>query len=238
MQWKHRTKLSWLRARQKHLTASDIYSLVPYTKTGRPKKITENDYLKVWAKKQIQLTEDDCLSFGAAARGHLLEPYAVDSLNAACPGLNLKHVDDELYCSTTSIHPYSLAWSPDAINDAETVMGEIKSYSAERHMGTICTNRMECEERWQIATAMAVTSSVMTGYLILYNPDLYKCQLAWKTYTREDLTDEIVLVRKIEKDFYDWVYEFELKMPRCAPSLWTPHAIENSVLEKQKLNPI
>ena len=238
MQWKHRTKLSWLQERQKHLTASDIYSLIPYTKTGRPKKITEDDYLKIWVKKQVQLTEDDCLSFGAAARGHLLEPYAVDSFNASYPGFNLKHIDDELYCSAVSTYPYSLAWSPDAITDDETVAGEVKSYSAERHIATIYTDKMECEERWQLATAMTVTPSIERGFLILYNPDLYKCQLAWKSYTREELANEIDIIVEVEESFNDWVCEIELDLPEHAQSLWTPMAIENSILEKQKLNPI
>ena len=77
MDWKHKCSLDWLRERQRYLTATDVKSLIPVTKTGRPRKITDMERLKVRASKMVTLTEEDCWSYGAAARGHLLEPYAI-----------------------------------------------------------------------------------------------------------------------------------------------------------------
>ena len=43
MEWKHKCALAWMQERQKFLTASDVKELLPYTATGRAKKITEED---------------------------------------------------------------------------------------------------------------------------------------------------------------------------------------------------
>ena len=81
MNWEHKCSLEWLLERQKYLTASDIKSLVPVTRTGRPRKVDDEAYFRVLASKLTKLTSEDCWSFGAAARGHILEPYAIDALN-------------------------------------------------------------------------------------------------------------------------------------------------------------
>lgn len=210
MEWKHKCDLAWLWERQKYLTASDIKGLVPLTKTGRPRKITDIDRLKLLAKKQVELTEEDCWSYGAAARGHLLEPYAIDALNdwfidRGATRQMFFHWDDELI----SLPCRELAFSPDALDIPQlhkdgavpTMMAEVKCYSPDRHIATAYTKRDEIEERWQIATAMALLDTIETAYLVLFNPSMRKNRLFVIQYDRKFLEDEITTVLNVELDW-------------------------------------
>lgn len=210
MEWKHVCDLMWLRERQKYLTASDIKSLVPFTKTGRPRKVTDIDRLKLLAKKQVELTPDDCYSYGAAARGHLLEPYAIDALNdwfidRGATKQMFFHWDDELI----TLPCRDIAFSPDALDIPQlhedgampTMMAEVKCYSPDRHIATAYTKREEIEERWQIATAMALLNTIERAYLVLFNPSMRKNRLFVIEYDRKFLEDEITTVLKVELDW-------------------------------------
>ena len=177
MEWRHKCSLDWLRERQRYLTASDIRALVPVTKTGRKRNVTKMDMLKVYASKKVQLTERDCWSYGAAARGHLLEPYAVEALNDRLEvdgRQSYFHWDDELI----TLDGRKIAFSPDAMNIRQGAAGiphriaEVKCYSPERHIETAYKKADEIEERWQIATAMALLDSIRFAYLVLFNPSL------------------------------------------------------------------
>lgn len=211
MEWKHKCSLDWLKERQKYLTASDIKSLIPFTKTGRPRKIGEIDRLKLLAKKQVELTDDDCWSYGAAARGHLLEPYAIDALNDwfinnGATRQMFFHWDDELI----ALPDRGIAFSPDAMdipqlhsdNAVPTKIAEVKCYSPDRHIATAFTEKGEIEERWQIATAMALLDTIEEAYLVLFNPSMRRNRLFVIQYTRDDLRKEIETISKIE---LDWV---------------------------------
>lgn len=210
MEWKHKCSLAWLQERQRYLTATDIKSLIPVTKTGRPRKITDMDRLKVLAKKRVILTEEDCWSYGAAARGHLLEPYAIDALNdflidLGAPRQMFFHWDDEVIHVIGS----SLAFSPDGLDipqlhnpgDYPTMMAEVKCYSADKHTTLGHTPKMELEERWQIATAMATLDTIKKAYLVLFNPSMQTDRLYVIEYTRDDLVEEIKMVRTIDADW-------------------------------------
>ena len=210
MDWKHKCSLDWLRERQKYLTASDIKSLIPLTKTGRPRKIDDIDRLKLLAKKQVELTEDDCWSYGAAARGHLLEPYAIDALNdwfiyRGATKQTFYHWDDELI----TLPGRDIAFSPDAMDIPQfhgedampTKIAEVKCYSPDRHIATAFTMKNEIEERWQIATAMALLDTIEEAYLVLFNPSMRKNRLFIIQYTRKDLESEIETITKVELDW-------------------------------------
>jgi hypothetical protein len=211
MEWKHKCDLGWLTERQKYLTASDIKSLIPFTKTGRPRKVDNTDYLKMMAKKQVILTGEDCWSYGAAARGHLLEPYAIDALNDWFINRGAKrqmffHWDDELI----SLPDREIAFSPDALDIPQlhensqmpTMMAEVKCYSPDRHIATAYTEKSQIEERWQIATGMALLDSIETAYLVLFNPSMRGSnRLFVIQYTRDDLKDEIATITKVETDW-------------------------------------
>ena len=127
MEWMHTVSLEWLQQRRQFLTATDIASLLPVTKTGRPRKISELDYIKVFAKKQAVVRQSDCLSTGAMARGHILEPYAIDTFNKTFGkqyGIELYHWDDTI---VTEDKCRSLAFSPDAM-DIQFVPGDVVRY--------------------------------------------------------------------------------------------------------------
>lgn len=216
MEWKHKCSLAWMKERQKFLTASDVKALLPYTATGRAKKITEEDYLKVYAKKAVQLTEADCISRGAAARGHILEPFAIEEYNAnrksSMPGL--VHWDDIVIAKGPQYH---LAYSPDAldvrINEGKKPMwlGEVKCYSPERHLSVARMDKMKCEERWQVATAMAVSPTIRTASLILFNPDMKakSNRLFVKSWVRCELEDEIEAIEDVERKWLDFIDEID-----------------------------
>ncbi len=216
MEWKHNCSLAWMQERQKFLTASDVKALLPYTATGRAKKITEEDYLKVYAKKAVQLTEADCISRGAAARGHILEPFAIEEYNAnresSMP--ELVHWDDIVIAKGPQNH---LAYSPDALDvwitgrQKPTLLGEVKCYSPERHLSVAKMDKMKCEERWQVATAMAVSPTIRAARLILFNPDMKfkSTRLFVKTWDRYELIDEIEKIEEVEKGWLDFIDEID-----------------------------
>ena len=156
------------------------------------------------------LTEEDCWSYGAAARGHLLEPYAIDALNdwfinRGATRQMFFHWDDELI----SLPDRQIAFSPDAMDIPQlhdqdampTMIAEVKCYSPDRHVATAFTTRSEIEERWQIATAMALLDTIETAYLVLFNPSMKRDKLFVIQYDRDDLKDEITEILKVEVDW-------------------------------------
>lgn len=211
MKWEHKCDLKWLKARQNWLTASDIKKLLPVTKTGRPRKVSELDYVGVMASKMVELTEEDCWSYGAMARGHLLEPYAVDALNQALVDTRLVsdwfwHWDDVV----VTLPNRDIAFSPDAMDIAmgdpienATAIAEIKSYSPDRHLVCGYTPKDQLEERWQIATAMALLENIDHAWLVFFNPKMIR-RLIVIRYDRADLAKEIETVLGIEKSWHDF----------------------------------
>lgn len=248
MEWKHKCSLAWMQERQKFLTASDVKVLLPYTATGRAKNITENDYLKVYAKKAVQLTEADCISRGAAARGHILEPFAIEEYNAnresSMP--ELIHWDD-IVIGEVQNH---LAYSPDALDvsitagEKPTSLGEVKCYSPERHLSVAKMDKMKCEERWQVATAMAVSPTINTARLILFNPDMKakSDRLFVKTWDRCELANEIEAIENVEKKWLDFIDEIDSGMFRMLNDIEPKYVrnaeeIESLIEEDHRFDP-
>lgn len=224
MKWTHRCSLDWMRTRQKVLTASDVKELLPYTPTGKTRKVGEDKYLKVLANKLRYLTEDDCLSTGAAARGHLLEKYAIMCYNQhfskAIFGEDLFHWDDLVVGKPGGTPLMMLGFSPDAMNHAPMdtckedqvnltntrydTIGEIKSYGAERHL--LCGNMKpeDLEERWQVATAMAAVEWIDQAVVMFFNPSMEK-QMFVAAYEQRDLKAEIDVVLEVQKNWISFV---------------------------------
>lgn len=227
-QWTHYVDLDWLIARQKYLTASEIKQLLPVTKTGRPRKIEDIDRFKVLASKLVELTLDDCLATGPAARGHILEPYALEAYNnylerEGVTDMPYLHHWDDCVVSNNSI----IAFSPDALDVEQpdrmitdliftsnypTWLGECKCYGTDKHLQCIMTPKDQLEERWQIATAMAVQPTIEHASLIFYDPRLHdsKLQLGIKVYLKEDLEDEIKTILAVKDDWQMFLDKFEL----------------------------
>lgn len=214
MKWLHECSIEWLQERKQYITASDIVAMLPVTPTGRekPQDKIEEAMWNVWAEKQTLIIEDDCISTGAAARGHLLEPYAVEEFNELAMrrySPKFYHWDDCLIRNKNS----RLAFSPDALS-IETLKGvcikeellksfegmEIKSYAAAKHYLKGRSDKKSLEERWQIATAFAVSDKLTWMYLVFYNP---KCKhhLFVKVFSRSMLRQEIRTVKKTYEDY-------------------------------------
>lgn len=246
MDWKHKVSINWMRDRQEHITASEIRSLIPLTAGGNTRKVTETEYLKVYSKKVACITEADCWSFGAAARGHILEPYAVQTFNGISGKLpTLYHWDDVLIGNGKK---HGLSYSPDAL-DIEmgdtaqpTVLGEVKSYGTERHLVTAQTPKEKLEERWQIATAMAVSPTIEEAYLILFNPDVKVTagQVYVVRFDRASLESEIETVLEVEQKWLDYVRKGPLESLIAmwqGKSACSTEYIEGAVSMRQRLNP-
>lgn len=208
MRWRHRCSLEWLKARQLFLTATDVKELLPVTKTGRPRNVPDESFMRVYARKVESLCEEDCYSEGAAARGHVLEPYAIERFNNEF-GMRLYHWDDTIVTKSLVAKQNELAFSPDACNvpmlegatvchSDPTVIAEVKCYGAERHLLKGCTPKEDLEERWQVATAMAVCDSIETAFVVFYNPSLENSMFVAE-YLRSDLEDEIAMIYDVEK---------------------------------------
>lgn len=253
MEWKHNVSLDWMLARQQYLTASEVKQLIPFTATGKPRKITMETYMKIYAKKLAKLDQDDCVSSGAAARGHLLEPYAIESFNKLV-GADLKHWDDVLV--TTPYHV--LAYSPDSLDvdcpkdtvEASdvmpTVMGEVKSYGADKHLECAMKMKGELEERWQIAAAMCVSPSIEKAYLILYNPDVdnSEAQLLAHEYSRVDLAEEMKVILEVEQNWLAFIRSDIAPITKSfsatihGPSSTRIEKIEKDIMHSYAINPM
>lgn len=233
MHWIHKCSLTWLKARQLYLTATDVIKLLPLTKTGRKRDITNSNYLSVYASKCEVLYPDDVVSTGAAARGHILEPYAVDSINKLA-NEKMYHWDDRIITSLNSASMFPLAFSPDACNvpmpnsnlvvldyadiDGLNKITEIKSYSTEKHMSKLFMDKKDIEERWQIAHAMAVSGSIQEADLCFFNPGIGKYQTILFSYDRNDLKEEIATVFDIGYKFNSFVKSFTRKKIKTTPT--------------------
>lgn len=224
--WQHDVSYDWLVARCSALTATDIKDLLPVTATGRTRKITDDHRWKVLSRKVSWPSPSDVHSTGYAARGHVLEPYAVDAFNKASAAYNhgryLSHWDDCVI--KRDAHKFCLGFSPDALSCPQgkmetavgledftslmdlSLIGEVKCYANERHLATAMAEPKDTEERWQIATAMAVCDEIERGVLILYNPRMLEgMDLYAKWWTRDELKDEISTIKAIEKQFIEFV---------------------------------
>jgi hypothetical protein len=250
MQWIHKVNPEWLDARRAYLTASDIMKLLPVTPTGRPRVGPIQDVqMKVWAKKQCGITDEDITSTGVMARGHLLEPYAIHVLNASGSAVaDTHHWDDCLVFSVDGI-----ACSPDGLDIEQPkdcpvelpsskvkalMVTEIKCYSPEAHyeMG-MALNPGMLLERWQLATAMYVMPTIEKGVLAFFNPNA-KQPLFTHEYTRTDLAGELAIIQQIGEAYYKMCNTFMAAAQTLCSSVVattcpTEDAIKREILEAQ-----
>lgn len=249
MKWVHKCKIEWLAARQMFITATDIKDLLPVTKTGRKRTIGDEDYLKVLARKLAKISPEDCVSTGSAARGHILEPYAVDAFNREF-GKDMHHWDDAIVAKPMP-GAYNLAFSPDAMSieqPADTVVenigpdpieiAEVKCYYPERHFVCGNTAKDKLDERWQVAAAMAVRSEISKAYVIFYNPSM-EAQLYVFEYSRKDLEDEIKTIAEAEALWHLWYdnYSFAADAVLVHGSADREDEIVEEVIKQEELNP-
>ena len=215
MNWMHKISREWFEARQEFLTASEVRKLIPVTATGRPRTKMADAFLKVWSDKMRIISDDDLISYGAAARGHLLEKYALIEFNKLEVMPELYHWDDTLVFNKEFI-----AVSPDALDiplpedgrvavtDTGAVhLGEVKSYDSEKHYACGMGDKMQLEERWQVATAFHAIPTLEQAALIFFNPSAVH-PVFYHLYTRAELAEELKMIAEVKKDYDFYAEQF------------------------------
>lgn len=219
MKWRHQCASEWLDARKDVITATELIGLVPkWRKSVGAKLVKIDPILELWAEKN-SVQEQDTLSWDWAARGHCMEPYAVDDWNKYVGGIKMYHWDDVI------IKNGNIGFSPDAMDimppwmecpgkenfsltyengmlhgDGFSCRGpkkilEIKSYAPKKHI-LKCLGKTDIDERWQIAMAMMVCDTIESASVVFYNPSFQPCKLMPMIYTRDQLDEEIEDLRK------------------------------------------
>ena len=242
-QWSHKVNPAWLMARKKVVTATELRDLrTAYKKAtvAQKKGVAINETVaSLWAEKHS--LEVDPYSSGAAARGHNLEPYAVQEFNESYP--DMYHWDDVILVDGF------LGFSPDAMDVPQaddlgvsehyskvqpTAILEIKSYAAKNHIKSCITPKEKLPERFQLAGAFAVCPSIETAYLMFYNP-AHEVGKHVVTFTREELADEIAEIRELAS----WVRkQFQLcdnTLVKCRTT-FTEDSIYKEYLDSQQLD--
>lgn len=210
MDWRHQVSEEWMKARRNYLTASELSSCIASWKRANKAQKAGDEllpaFVKLWAKKQSE--DVDVWSKGPAARGHILEPYAVDDWNKNFPSSIVHHWDDCLITDGV------IGWSPDALdipqdNDAVEIKAsdvsisyalEIKSYEPAKIIESRITDKDKIPERWQIACGFYVVPTLETYTILFYSIDTnLSC---YKIYGREDLAEELEQIGDMASAWY------------------------------------
>lgn len=218
MEWVHSVDPEWLKARKEVITATELVSMrtgkTKWTKDQKSGKEVIPSFAGLWAKKHCTVP-DSPYSTGAAARGHILEPFAIQEYNDFT-GSDFKHWDDCIIVNGM------VGFSPDAMDieqpawsgvRLEVVKGklangdksiqspkeilEIKSYGAENHVKNMVLPKDRLSEKWQIAVAMLVLPKLEKGTLVQYCPQISEFGMFTRTWTRDELEDEIEELEEI-----------------------------------------
>lgn len=209
--WQHDVSTAWLADRKRHLCASEVGRLAKDARRVLDEKLKLMDSAVFRDVIADKLSSDfDERSYGAAARGHIMEPEAVawwNSTMAKSYG-QMFHWDDCLVTSGV------VAFSPDAMDVPQpegtaislppsmvdaTQAVEIKSYSSTQHLKRLAEHEddpMSLPELWQLATAMYVCRGIELARLLMWAPQVRDVHLF--TYTRDQLTDMIHEIEVIE----------------------------------------
>lgn len=224
--WKHNVDERWLQARRRVLTATEISKLIPELKRAaklKPGEISPG-FAAVWAEKHSDM-QLDTSSVGAAARGHIMEPWVVQAYNEqVTAGERFNHWDDCIICNDL------IGFSPDAMNvmqdkvvpklmvhpngdrlqtkDGKVMFAapirimEIKCYEPANHMKAIITPRMEHKELVQVAVAFYVLPKLKEAKLCFCCPGA-PIPMHVETYTREDFKELLETIKQIVTLYVD-----------------------------------
>lgn len=241
--WHHDVSAEWLEARKSVLTATDIAGLVPeykrYLKRGDPDAISPG-FAALWCTKNSDIMPDTA-STDAAARGHIMEPYAVRAWNAqASP--TFYHWDDCIVtrCGLLGFSPDAMTVMQDTVYPrmealANGIMShdmhvipepaevmEVKCYSPDQHMKSIIEGRMEHKELMQLAMAFAVLPNLQKARILWYCPGA-PIPMFHEEYVPDDLHDQTRLIVEIA----------EVYMKQAALCEALPHDMEPVFTEQQ-----
>lgn len=198
--WTHEVSADWLKARQAVLTATDVAGLMPeykrYLKAHDPGKISPG-FAALWAQKHSTGEPDISSPSPAAARGHVMEPWAVSSWNDQNEK-QFYHWDDCIICNGI------FGFSPDAMDSPQMTVDvtiesrimetveimEVKSYETPKHMKSVIMDKMDHEELMQLAMAFVVLPTLERATILWFCPDA-PISMHAETYTRDELHDQI-----------------------------------------------
>jgi len=249
MDWYHEVDEGWLIARKGVLTATEISKLVSPYKRFPKKRVEAGEVNPAFAALWGEKTSDwpvDVTSYGAAARGHVMEPYAVDEYSRIT-GLDMFHWDDCLLCNGAigfspdglDVHPtctdVNLTVGTDGLYaedglacELPTRMLEVKSFEPASHMKAIVTPKYERDQLMQLAVAFHVLPSLDEATLMFFCPPA-RIPIFLETYTRDSLSAMIDLVDEIVVE-YNRTNVAMMKMATCMPStkanemeIWREH---------------
>lgn len=161
----------------------EFYKLVA-AQVARP--ITPNDYVD-------RLNGQ---AFSMMARGHLLEPEAVEALMEKT-GINFKHSDNEAWVSD---HNPRVMCSPDAYEEGEIirVAAEIKSPDTHKIIRAYDEDEYPQEYHEQVVEYFICNENLETLYFTLYTDVMPSLPLLVFTINREDVEDDIELIKEYQ----------------------------------------
>lgn len=248
MDWYHKTSYEWLDARRAYLTASDIQKLLPITPNGRPRSPAsiEEAQRAVWAVKQCAARIEDCESRGVMARGHLLEPFAINDLNdtefVSALDLSFHHWDDAVIHSADKV-----SFSPDSLSVPQLstygvdvhrteleplAMAEVKAYNGSSHYESgFVIPKLQLPERWQVATAMYVCPSIELGLLVFYNPGA-KHKMFIRSFKRAELALELTKIEHIASEYWTAAAHLDSTADSFYSSIGSPDCMDEESICK------
>lgn len=235
--WYHEVSEDWLRARRTVLTATEIKSLVAtykrFPQKDKEAGVVPPAFAALWGDKHSDEWPIDTASYGAAARGHICEPYAVREYNKRNDPARFYHWDDCIIARGL------VGFSPDALDIPQRTkdvklevngkmlassMGpicglpeeamEIKSFEPAQHMKAIATPKMKRDQIMQLATSMYVVPSLKRVVLMFYCPSS-PIPVYEEAYTRDELKDEIKMVECISAMYEDTSQKMENLVEAC-----------------------
>ena len=220
--WTHDVSADWLMERKAVLTATEVAGLL--TEYKRYLKKAPGTLMPgaaaLWAAKRADGEVDTSSPSPAAARGHIMEPWAVRSWNAQVDK-ELYHWDDCIICRTDLA--VNVGFSPDAMDimqlypearldvsadgkflvnkegmacDAPTEVMEIKSYDVPKHSKCCIMDKMEHDELMQLAMPFVVLPHLKRARLLWFCPDA-PWSMHTESYTGDDLHDQVKWIMEI-----------------------------------------
>ena len=221
MEWRYETNMDWFDARRSVLTATEAVSLLPSMRK-KAKAGTRPAFVGLLGEK-LSLVRQEQITSGAAARGHVLEPYAVEEFGRHNQGYLMYHWDNRIVIDPAR----SIGFSPDSLDvpmseaspialtandvNAKTLL-EVKSYGDKHHMQSCFTEHDKHPERYQVAYGMLVLPTIEKGYLMFYNPgNMVGYHI--EEYSRDELGKEL---KQLDDVVNEWAATIALIKQRYA----------------------
>lgn len=211
--WQHEVNAEWLKARQSVLTATDVAGLLPeykrYLKAGSPDVPTPG-FSALWCQKHSDVYLDTSSPSSAAARGHIMEPYAIEEWNRqASPtfyhwddcilrngwfgfspdGMTIPQTTQDVSIEVRPTGDFMAGDSAHRIQCPDEII-EVKSYDPAQHMKAIVEDKMEHKELMQLAMSFVVLPKLEIARILWFCPGAPISMFA-EEYTRDDLHDQI-----------------------------------------------